>query len=103
MYAHDITGLLLYSGKNFFQFLEGEKEKILELYRKLENDSRHHNLIKIIDKPIFIRSYSGYMCDFITDNSRYTDYKIQNYLNHIKALNPSARKSVSRVNETIIE
>lgn len=101
--AHDITGLLLFSGNQFFQFLEGEKGKIMDLFTKIETDPRHHNVIKLIEKKVFIRSYSGYMCDFITDNSRYTDFKIQNYLNHIKTLNPSARKSVTRIIETIIE
>lgn len=37
----DITGLLLYNGRNFLQLLEGEKEALDTLMRSIEVDSRH--------------------------------------------------------------
>jgi Sensors of blue-light using FAD len=36
-----ITGLLLFKGENFLQVLEGEREKVLALYKKITQDPRH--------------------------------------------------------------
>ena len=47
-----ITGLLLYSERSFIQAIEGDKEVIDNLYKKISNDKRHKLLIKIYEKPI---------------------------------------------------
>jgi Sensors of blue-light using FAD len=36
-----ITGMLLFKGGNFLQVLEGEKETVLTLYKKINQDPRH--------------------------------------------------------------
>jgi Sensors of blue-light using FAD len=36
-----ITGMLLFKGGNFLQVLEGEKETVLTLYKKISQDPRH--------------------------------------------------------------
>src|ERR1700734_2023146 len=36
-----ITGLLLFKGENFLQVLEGERETVLALYKKITQDPRH--------------------------------------------------------------
>ena len=40
----DITGVLLYSGTHFVQYLEGDFKKINELYDNIKSDVRHKNV-----------------------------------------------------------
>ncbi len=42
---NDITGVLMTSGRLFFQVIEGPHEKIDELYRKIVNDERHTDVL----------------------------------------------------------
>ena len=39
--AHDISGILVFDGERFCQFLEGEREDVLTLTRRIEADPRH--------------------------------------------------------------
>lgn len=39
--AAGITGLLLYNGRNFLQLLEGDKDRLDALMRKIGEDPRH--------------------------------------------------------------
>lgn len=56
--ANGITGILICSNKNVFQVIEGTEESLNKLYVKLEDDTRHHSLIKLADKPIPYRSFT---------------------------------------------
>ncbi|WP_297766432.1 BLUF domain-containing protein [uncultured Muriicola sp.] len=38
-----ITGCLVYHNGNFIQLLEGEEEKVLEIYSYIKTDKRHQN------------------------------------------------------------
>ncbi|TJZ76352.1 BLUF domain-containing protein [Chitiniphilus eburneus] len=42
-----ITGLLLFDGLYFCQYLEGPKGDVLQLMRVIERDSRHRNLRRL--------------------------------------------------------
>lgn len=44
-----VTGLLMYIDGNFIQVIEGEKDTVMNLYRKIARDSRHANIIKLLD------------------------------------------------------
>jgi hypothetical protein len=63
---NQITGILLFSEGNFFQVLEGEKELVTELFKRIKMDSRHYNLIKIFEKEISQERYKGYKANFIS-------------------------------------
>ena len=75
----DITGVLLYSNKNFVQYLEGEHDTIFELYDKIKEDDRHKNVVLISSSPINERSFPSWQMgaknidegdvDFMTDMS----------------------------------
>jgi hypothetical protein len=56
--ALDISGILLYEDKSFFQVLEGPPKAVKALYEKIGRDKRHYNVIKIIEEPIGTRSFS---------------------------------------------
>ena len=60
----DITGVLVHSDSTFFQYLEGDKEELIKLYRIIEQDKRHTNChmqkYESIDKKIFPSWNMGY-------------------------------------------
>ena len=43
--AHGITGLLVFGGGLFFQWLEGPREALLRLLAALQRDARHADLV----------------------------------------------------------
>jgi hypothetical protein len=45
----NVTGLLLYNGRNFLQLLEGEVEDLSWVMRKIEADPRHSGVLIIED------------------------------------------------------
>ncbi|MFO8147405.1 MAG: BLUF domain-containing protein [Gillisia sp.] len=98
----DISGILLCSEGNFFQLLEGEKEKVNDLFSIIKKDSRHNNLIKFIDKPAAQATNEGYFCDFITQNTKFDQSNLENYLRYIQVLDRKAQNAVKRVLESMI-
>jgi hypothetical protein len=58
--GEDITGVLLYSGKYFLQYLEGEFGKITALYDKIREDKRHKNPVMVSTGPIPKRSFPSW-------------------------------------------
>ncbi|MEM9601503.1 MAG: BLUF domain-containing protein [Pseudomonadota bacterium] len=58
--AIDVTGMLLYESGAFFQVLEGDREVVERLYKRLERDPRHQGVIKLIVEPISERSFGSW-------------------------------------------
>jgi len=57
---HDITGVLFYYRKRFFQFLEGPRADVLPLMERIEADSRH-TLVKTLHfTPTHSRRFNGW-------------------------------------------
>ncbi len=60
----DITGILLHSDKRFIQYIEGQKDEVLELYNLIKDDDRHTSVnqrnFEPIDKRIFPSWEMGY-------------------------------------------
>jgi len=52
----EITGFLLYNGRNFLQLIEGPKAALMSLMATLARDSRHSGMLTLIDEPIEERS-----------------------------------------------
>ncbi|MDT0641651.1 BLUF domain-containing protein [Zunongwangia sp. F363] len=100
--ATGITGLLLYSDGNFLQVMEGEKEQIQKLYRKIKEDKRHHNLIRIFGREINKESFDGYDVDFVSEETKYKEEILQGYLDHIKVLDESCQRVVKGILKTFI-
>ncbi|MEO1730474.1 MAG: BLUF domain-containing protein [Pseudomonadota bacterium] len=49
--SRDITGLLLYNGRNFLQLLEGEESELVALMLTISHDPRHTG-ISMIDRKL---------------------------------------------------
>jgi len=62
--AKDITGMLVYSDRTFFQVLEGEEKAVNELYKVIEKDSRHKDVAVIETKKITEREFPYWSMGF---------------------------------------
>jgi hypothetical protein len=60
-----IVGALYFGNNFFFQCLEGEQKKILELYEVLKTDSRHSDLRIVSIKPIIQRSFGEWEMKYV--------------------------------------
>ena len=54
----DVTGNLIYNGGVFLQVLEGDMKVILNLYKKIQLDDRHHKVKKVYFEPANFRLFS---------------------------------------------
>ncbi len=55
-----ITGMLLYSGGNFLQVLEGERSKVLGTYERICLDPRHRNITVLTEEEVPERQFSNW-------------------------------------------
>ncbi|MCC5612982.1 BLUF domain-containing protein [Nostoc sp. CHAB 5834] len=65
-----ITGILLINQGSIVQVLEGRQETIKALYKQIEKDQRHTDVIKIVDCPIKERLFARWSmgCKSITNH-----------------------------------
>jgi hypothetical protein len=61
---HDLTGMLLYVEESFFQILEGDAKTLHDLYSRIEKDTRHTHVIKLIESPVEKRTFSEWSMGF---------------------------------------
>ncbi|TPN83013.1 BLUF domain-containing protein [Aquimarina algicola] len=98
-----ITGILIYSEGNFFQVLEGQEEDIKTLFDKIKKDSRHYNIIKMLDKPVKGISFSEYHSSFTIVSGHNSHDELQNFLENEKTHNPEHFKSISYLIQKFIK
>ena len=60
----NISGILLYVNKNFFQVIEGELEALQQLFSIIKKDPRHGNVTKIICESIVKRNFNEWSMGF---------------------------------------
>jgi hypothetical protein len=53
----ELTGMLLYSGGNFIQSVEGPDAAISEVFSRISADPRHHGLLVMLDEEVGQRSF----------------------------------------------
>lgn len=56
--SRHITGMLLYINGSFLQVLEGEAEVVEALYKKIAEDPRHTQVVKILELPNVEREFA---------------------------------------------
>lgn len=59
-----ITGALVYGDGQFMQVMEGEEAVIKTLYERIVQDPRHHNVRKLAEGPIAMRSFTQWSMAF---------------------------------------
>jgi hypothetical protein len=56
----DVTGMLLYQHRSFFQVLEGERSTVDALFEKIAVDPRHTRVTRVILEPISERAFGSW-------------------------------------------
>jgi lipopolysaccharide biosynthesis regulator YciM len=56
----EVTGMLLYNEGSFIQVVEGGKDTIDALFKKLKNDPRHNTIVVLLDETINERSFPNW-------------------------------------------
>lgn len=92
-----VNGLLVYSEGNFFEVIEGEKEKITTLYRSIFKDERHKSIILIfkvnVKKPLFKDEETH----FISENTLYRTMEVEHFWECIKDLDAKTQNTVNKM------
>ncbi len=91
----NITGILIYSEGNFFQILEGKEEIVKMMFEKIKKDSRHYNIIKMLDKKTKKVSFTEYHSSFTVISNDSGKEELQLFLQKEKTNNPEHYKSIS--------
>ena len=74
-----ITGLLLYNSGNFMQLLEGDEEKVENLYEKIKQDKRHTGSTLLIKEAIATKNFDKWQMGYRNlNNLKSIDPKILN-------------------------
>ncbi len=79
--AQSISGILLYNEGNFMQILEGTKSHLMTLFQSIKKDSRHNDIITLLDKPIPYSLFKGYNSGFSTIENNEHIESLKDYLN----------------------
>ena len=59
-----VTGMLLFKARNFLQVLEGERDTVLALYKKIGKDPRHRALTTLSQTIITKRDFPDWSMGF---------------------------------------
>jgi hypothetical protein len=62
--SKNITGCLFFHDKVFLQLLEGEEDKVYNLYNKIKNDKRHSNITVVFEEEIKERKFPQWSMAF---------------------------------------
>jgi len=81
--AHDITGVLLYNEGNIMQLIEGYTGEIQSLFNRIKKDRRHNDIIKLVDRPVGNRTFSGWSMAFRQGDEQFFN-KMKSYINPVK-------------------
>ncbi len=84
---NNISGILIYHNGNYLQVLEGTHKDVDQTYIRISKDSRHKNIIKVINSDTEYRIFEDYNFGFtiLRDSSEFKELK--SYLNWLKNAN----------------
>ena len=68
-HANAITGVLVYTGTDFAQLIEGRPDAVDRLWRKLKADPRHHDVLAFIDEPTERAWFDTWRMGYLYDDS----------------------------------
>lgn len=98
---HGVNGLLIYSNGNFFEVIEGEENKIKDLFKIIKEDPRHKNIIMIFEKEVDKPLLKDKEANFISENTQHRQMKVENFLYYIKDLDEGTQKTVKNILKAI--
>ncbi len=65
-----ITGVILYVRGSIIQVLEGEKEAVETLYKRIEQDQRHTDVVRVFSRNITQRLFTDWTMGYETITAR---------------------------------
>jgi hypothetical protein len=63
---HNVTGLLLFIGGNFMQYIEGPPSELNLIYEFILEDPKHVGIIRLTHEPIESREFTGWTMAYCT-------------------------------------
>lgn len=63
-FAHGVTGLLLFDGNRFIQALEGERDAVDNVMRRIVADRRHDSIVFLSDGLVETRQFGNWSMDY---------------------------------------
>jgi Sensors of blue-light using FAD len=58
--VNGLTGLLLYDGRRFLQYLEGEESEVWKTYSRIKSDPRHFGLVILRERHGEVRQFDNW-------------------------------------------
>ena len=67
--AHGLTGVLVYTGTDFAQLIEGRDEEVEKLWRRIQADPRHRDVVAFLDEPTDRAWFETWRMGYLYDDS----------------------------------
>lgn len=71
---HGISGILLYDNQQFGQIIEGERASIMKVWKRIQEDKRHHRIELLEIREISERSFPDWLLRFYGGDTLTRDY-----------------------------
>ena len=71
---HGISGILLYDNQQFGQIIEGERTSIMKVWKRIQEDKRHHRIGLLEIREITERSFPDWLLRFYGGETLTRDY-----------------------------
>jgi len=85
----NITGCLIYHNNRFVQILEGQKKDVLQVYRKIKGDHRHHSVTLLWKSHVESRYFDEWNMAFYRPN----DEHVKQFVNNLKLLSELSERN----------
>jgi hypothetical protein len=99
----NIKGILLFSEGNFFQVLEGEKTKVLELFQRIKEDPRHNNIIQVVGQDLSKGSFDHYIVEHLDEAEYSKPELVSQYCESVKGMDPETQQQIKNILKSFID
>jgi hypothetical protein len=71
-----VTGILFYDNQQFGQIIEGERASIMKVWKRIQEDQRHHRIELLEIREIDERSYPDWLMRFYGGETLVRNYPV---------------------------
>jgi hypothetical protein len=71
-----VTGILFYDNQQFGQIIEGERASIMKVWKRIQEDQRHHRIELLEIREIDERSYPDWLMRFYGGETLVKNYPV---------------------------
>lgn len=79
-----VVGILVVHEDAFLQIIEGESQKIDDLFNSILKDNRHKDITVILNEPIKEYTFNSFEVDYSVLQNIDSLYALQEYVNHLE-------------------